>query len=307
MSGRQKGSIEEGQGNLRGPLLNLREEKGQTVKEATTWTKALVVPPWRRDDRSRPPNPWNAWKSSRQVAQERLNTKVSRTQTEKVYMPTKKDEKEKEEGGEEEEEAKHKWERKRNNDRRSTRGKGRKVKKKDHGLYQVGSERMEEDCRTLSFRVDSGACTTCIPKTLKAARGYKVHFDDSTGRSYHTASNHTLKDGGWSMVQSVALDDGLPLQVKTRRVAGLRSPLLSVKSIVEKGGTVTFSPSGSRVSLKTNKGERHIPLTMDKGGWRLDLELQAPDTANRVWAELAAMAVTEKASGRVFHRQGSNP
>ena len=175
-------------------------------------------------------------------------------------------------------------------------------------LDQFGNERMEGDYRTLSFRVDSGACATCIPKSLKAARGYKVHFDESTGRSYHTASNHILKDSGWSMLQSVALDDGLPLQVRTRRVAGLRSPLLSVKSIVERRGTVTFAPNGSKVSLKTSKGERDIPLTMDKGGWKLDLELQAPDTANKAWAQLAAVGAAEKTtSGRVFHRQGLNP
>ena len=200
------------------------------------------------------------------------------------------------------------WAKKRNNDRRSTRGKGKKVNKRNHTLYHFGADRVDEGERTLSFRVDSGACATCIPKSLKAARGYRTHYDESTGRSYHTASNHVLKDSGWSMIQSVALDDGLPLQVRTRRVAGLRSPLLSVKSIVERGGTVTFAPNGSKVSLKTSKGERDIPLTMDKGGWKLDLELQAPDTANKVWAQLAAVGAAEKiSSGQVFHRQGLNP
>ena len=75
------------------------------------------------------------------------------------------------------------------------------------------------------------------------------------------------------MLQSVAFEDGFPLQARTRRVAWAKT---SVIAIVETRGTVTLSPSRARVRLKTNNGWRHLPPTVDKG-----LEAGSKDAASR--------------------------
>ena len=60
----------------------------------------------------------------------------------------------------------------------------------------VTDVRDSETGREITFRVDSGAYRTVVPKHHPAVRGYRVRYDQWTGTDYTSAGKDKIKDEG---------------------------------------------------------------------------------------------------------------
>ena len=78
--------------------------------------------------------------------------------------------------------------------------------------------RRDRSNRSITFRVDSGACKTVINPDHPAARGYRIWDDPDTGKLYRTAGKSGVKDEGKRILQTKATGGphGQPQMLKTR-------------------------------------------------------------------------------------------
>ena len=156
---------------------------------------------------------------------------------------------------------------------------GKKSKGKELGQERRESERMDRNDRSIRFRVDSGACVTVVPKDHPATRGYKVHLDFQTGRTYTTASKTTVQDEGLKVLQTrrTGGPEGEPQRLKAR-CAAVQTALMSVMAMVDSGHTVVFDRLRS-FAIHNETGLQK-EFKRHEGGWDLHLELEAPELAN---------------------------
>ena len=164
----------------------------------------------------------------------------------------------------------------------------------------VDLQRSDGTDRKITFKVDSGACTTVVHPEHRAVRGYKIWKDEKTGKFYRTAGTAQVKDEGKRILQTKMRSgpDGKPVRLRTR-AARSTAPLMAVKDMVAAGQMVVFDAEGSFTYDKASG--KKTPFHSTAGGWELTLDLEAPETANKVnqqvIAEIAAEKETEKADG----------
>ena len=159
---------------------------------------------------------------------------------------------------------------------------------------QAGNARQDGSDRQIRFRVDSGACTTVVPVEHPAARGYKTWDDEKSGHVYRTAGKSGVKDHGKRILQTKARDGpgGKPVRLRTR-AANVSIPLMSVKDMTRSGQTVVFDETGS---FTFNKATGVKTMFEDKtSGWDVVLDIEAPDTANKVAQQVLAQLHALKA------------
>ena len=154
--------------------------------------------------------------------------------------------------------------------------------------------RKDRTSRSITFRIDSGACTTVVPKNHLAARGYKVWNDSKTGRSYNIAGEAKVKDEGRRVLQTKDSGGphGAPRRLETR-AADVSQALMSVVDMVDKGQVVIFDSARSFAYHKETGVETEF--VRREGGWDLTLDLEAPDVANQVNQEYLAQLASETA------------
>ena len=70
---------------------------------------------------------------------------------------------------------------------------------------------------------------------------------------------------------------------------------------------MTFAPDGARVSLKTSSGERHIPLTMDRGGWKTRFETAITRHSQQSLGATCGSGCCRKTSWAGFSQAGLEP
>ena len=155
-----------------------------------------------------------------------------------------------------------------------------------------GEESLEEvrndsSDRKITFGVDSAACRTVAQTNHPACRGYKRHKDNHYGCRYGTAKNKgpTIEDEGLRILQTKASDGVLPQRLRTR-AADVHKPLLAVVDMVDNDHAVLFDKDAS-YALNKKTGLKTY-FTRVARGWDLTLDLEAPDKANKVAANLMA-------------------
>lgn len=171
-------------------------------------------------------------------------------------------------------------------------------------LDSVQDERLDRSERSITFKVDSGACTTVVPVKHTAVRGYRTWKDKHSGRQYGTAAGVKVPDRGMRMLQTKDLGGpaGSAMRLKTRSVP-VSVPLMSVIEMVDAGNRVVFDGDRSYALHKATGRETEFKRT--QGGWDLTLDLEAPEVANEVAALQLASVNAEKeapsASNSVGH------
>ena len=155
--------------------------------------------------------------------------------------------------------------------------------------HQQANPRDREDGndRFITFGVDSAACRTVVPSNHKAARGYRVHRDNKYGDTYGTAKKGgpRIRDEGLRVLQTKSGNGDLPQRLRTRK-ADVHKPLLAVCDLVDTGHAVLFD-GGASYAVNKATG-RKTPFVRNGRGWDLTVELEAPNTANKVMAQLIA-------------------
>ena len=136
--------------------------------------------------------------------------------------------------------------------------------------------------------VDSGSHVSVIPPDT--AREYPVVKDKHVGRSYHTATDQTVKDEGRKSVMGFPLDaefasgyqdDLMGLHL---RVAKVKRGLLAVCEMVDSGHKVVFDKddSGRDISHIVHKETgRVIPFKREGRNWQLVMKV-VPHDKSRV-------------------------
>ena len=183
---------------------------------------------------------------------------------------------------------------------------GKKSKGKGQGQETGENERMDRSDRSIRFRVDSGACVTVVPKNHPATRGYRVHQDGQTGRTYTTASKATVRDEGLKVLQTKRLGGpgGEPQRLQTR-CAAVQTALMSVLAMVDSGHTVVFDRTRSFAVLKETGLQKEF--TRHEGGWDLHLELEAPELANAEAVQALATLQADKVKKLLEVSQAATP
>jgi hypothetical protein len=95
----------------------------------------------------------------------------------------------------------------------------------------------------LRFGIDSGACATVIPADWHTEYATE---DVGNAKSYRAASGDFVKDEGLSKLHVDTMSDRFRT-VKVRR-AKVTKPLMAVSSILDAGGSVTFTPQRSWIT-----------------------------------------------------------
>ena len=95
----------------------------------------------------------------------------------------------------------------------------------------------------LRFGIDSGACATVIPADWHTEYATE---DVGNAKSYRAASGDFIKDEGLSKLHVDTMSDRFRT-VKVRR-AKVTKPLMAVSSILDAGGSVTFTPQRSWIT-----------------------------------------------------------
>ena len=141
-------------------------------------------------------------------------------------------------------------------------------------------ERSDPADREIVFNVDSGASKTVVKASHKAVRGYKIHADAQTGVPYSTAGKQRILDEGRRVVQIKATGGEEPWRMNTR-VAEVRNSLLSPSEMAKCGHDVLLrNEDGYAIHRET--GVTH-KFERTPGGWQFKVDLEAPETANKVW------------------------
>ena len=165
------------------------------------------------------------------------------------------------------------------------------------------SERTDQARRSLTFRVDTAACETVVPRKHEAVRGYIVHKDGKTGREYGTAKRNgpRVADEGLRILQTKQIGNEVPVRIRTRK-ADVGNPLLAVCSLVDNGHTVLFD-SNQSYCLHKESGRKTFFQRRGRG-WVFTVELEAPEKANKVMTSiLAELKEKAKASGNGVQTQ----
>ena len=153
--------------------------------------------------------------------------------------------------------------------------------------------RTDRTARSITFRIDTGACATVVPKDHQATRGYRIWSDAKTGRDYNTAGASKVKDEGRRVLQTKAGGgpQGTPRRLETR-AARVSQALMAVVDMVDRGQVVVFDSTRSFAYHKQTGVETEF--VRREGGWDLTLDLEAPEIANKVAQDYLAQMTTEK-------------
>ena len=157
---------------------------------------------------------------------------------------------------------------------------------------RLAADRADSTRRHITFGVDSAACVTVVPSEHEAARGYKVWQDSGFGRNYSCANNAKVPDEGLRVLSVKTGGGQKPVLIRTRK-AKVKRPLLAVADFVDSGKSVVFDSEGSYAICKATGQKTRFER---KGrGWDLSFDLQSPEEANTMLAELRAQRRQEEA------------
>ena len=147
--------------------------------------------------------------------------------------------------------------------------------------------RNDETDRKITFTIDSAACRTVVPSKHRAARGYRVWSDGMKGQQYGTAKRGApkIQDEGKRVLFTKATAGEYPQRLNTRQ-ADVFEPLMSVSDMVDHGHMVVFDSDGSFAVKKDSGRKTHFERTGKK--WQVNLQLEAPEKANQVVAQIMA-------------------
>ena len=113
-------------------------------------------------------------------------------------------------------------------------------------VHDVAEIRKDRSDRKLTFRVDSGATVTVVPRKHKAARGYKTWRDRKYGYFYGTAAKgKKVMDEGLRVLKTKAGQDPQESFLLKTRCVDVENPLLSVIDLLKSGHAVMFDENRS--------------------------------------------------------------
>ena len=162
-----------------------------------------------------------------------------------------------------------------------------------HSIESVGQAvgvRSDRRRRQITFGIGTAACRTVVlARHPTATRWYRCHLGGEAGAQCSTAGKSVVCDVGRRLL--VSKDAEGKLMTIESRQAEVRLLLMAVKPMTQQGQWVSFGPDHAfAYAIETG---RVIPFESTPNGWKLTVELKAPNDANSKLQEVMDIMMTE--------------